>query len=168
MNFFPLRKLFRERNKWYGECSRTSPPSCTNFYWICKETLCLALSWRKTTLPFNQFTALFIDCFLSSVQLHSTSDFVERARNIPYPSHLTRYTASPSSDANRLLEWLTVTHFVLPRTFSLHIVLNNPFFIDRYHSLQELAVLLIVGAENRRWKCDQLNVYVKSWETQAS
>jgi len=95
---------------------------------------------------------------------------VAEVRNTWCPSNLTRYTASPSSDADWPLERLMVARFMYPSVFKClitHIVFPKIFFVLHWfrqiHFSSPVIIRLdhfrCVWAKNRRWKCGPLNFF---------
>lgn len=87
------------------------------------DTRSVTVLRESSTFPIEQFWMLFIDCCLLSVKLgnvtclNSMPDIMEDGQNTQCHSNSNRFTASQSSNANQFLKWLTVAHFVFPRTF---------------------------------------------------
>jgi len=96
--------------------------------------------------------SLFLDVFvqlLSLIRLIGNNTFLNlssrcliKSHNTGSLSNLTRHRAWPSLDEDRLLGWLKVVHSTFPRSFSLNIIVNDPFFISRHYLLQKWCLLV--------------------------
>lgn len=126
----------------YRRCSMTSHSICTNFYWVCKEMWGLILSWWETALfqlansicfslivAFNQF---ILEWYLSEFNIwFLQKELVMHNVLLILPDTVLLL------DADQLLEWLMVAHFISPWIFSLKIVVNNTLFITCNFSFQK-------------------------------
>lgn len=106
---------------------------------------------------FNRLLCL-IGSTVSSPCLNSKSDFTG-AWKTRYASHPTSYTASPSTNADRLLEWLRRIDYVFPSVFSPHIVVINFFIASERYFKKWISLCWI-------WTNNLKHFPVKSWDTQ--
>lgn len=135
----------------YSRCSMTSHSIYTNFYCICKEMWGLILSWWETTffqlansisfsliVAFNQFS---LELYLSEFNIW----FLQKELVMLNALLILPDTVLPSLDADQLLEWLMVAHFISPWIFSLQIVVNNTLSLPVIFHLKNRLILLCLS-----------------------
>ena len=111
---------------------------------VIKDIWGCALSWWNTTSFRFAISERFysIAVFNSSNWEQYFSEFiVSLVKAYNTLSNPTRYRAWPSLDEDRLLGWLKVVP-LSPRSFSLNIIVNDPFFIPRHYLLQKWCLLV--------------------------
>jgi len=153
-----------------GGWGRTSQPSCTNFCRVCNETWGLTLSWWKMTsfrfVNFGRFSS--IAAFSRFNWEQYLSEFIvwlcEGVRNTRCPSNPIRYTTSPSSDADRLLERLMVAHIVFSKIFSVPYWCKQSIFHCPWLFVSKIDHFRCIWAKNCRWKCGPLNFFPSNCE----
>lgn len=120
------------------------------------EGCCPDGRWHSSNWPFpDTFHQLLpiISPTRNSTCVNSMSDFVEGACNTQYASNATKYTASPSLDADGPLDWLkAVPYCFLQDIFHSTLLQTIHFDCDFSFKKKKDHFFFFVWAENHRWK----------------